>query len=295
MKIVVTGSCQVRTIAECLRVLMPHDEIDDVWVQSNNSARQEAVRDSIEDFDVVISHDLKSGPLESSLIKKRAKKFIYIPPFAFNGAQPDNIVIGSLVGAFGLNHSAIVITCFLLGLSERRCEKLFNAFVYASFGYFERFELDKRRLLDWARNWKVPLDDHFDKWPVPFMFDIFHPHLDPLASIAEVLLRQLTEQRPPAGWTSKVTPKFDEKSFLIWPVYPEIALRLGVEPKPIAFSQRHPKGRPLELSEFIKRSYSYYREANESILSKAVARELPIMRRLLDIKSSSAETAAPAT
>lgn len=283
MKVAVIGTCQVRTIAACMRILMPGSEIEDVWVAPSRAEQQARVWKTINEYDAVVMQPVAS-PLTVAELNQQAKLLLWIPPVAFNGSQPDDVIIASLVGALGANHSAIAVSSFLLGLPEERCRKLFNAFIYASLGYFERFEIEKQRLLAQARKWDIVLDDHFGRWTPDFMYDIYHPRLAPLASIAEVLAIRLTGRAAPEdGWWTSVESDFGEKTFHIWPVYPEIAERLGAPAQEIRFSVSTASEPGIDLAQFIERSYAVYRKADKKVLQNVVAREMAIMAELLGL------------
>lgn len=281
MKIAVIGNCQVRTIGACLRVLLPNAEVHDLWLVPQQQEAVEVIRDSIESFDVVCMHRADSGPFAYDIIRGQVDRVLLMPALVFNGFHPDDIVIAAAVGPLGHNHSAIVVSSYLLGLSVERCTKLFNAFIYASLGYFERFGQAKQFLLRSAAAYELPLDEHFPCWDTPFMYDVNHPKLGPLASLAEVLASRITGRHMRAAWAATGVPAtFEEKPFVSWPVYPEIARQFRIAPDDMRF--RYPHTSPgLDVRQFIQRSYDVYANIERAILETAAQVEHPILQELV--------------
>jgi hypothetical protein len=281
MKIAVVGNCHVRTLAACLRVLLPHDDIRELWLEVSPVEETAALYEELGSLDLVVSQPLMTGPFAYSELRARARRVILIPQLAFTGFHPDNIVLALVRGPLGSNHSAIIVSSFLLGLSPQRCAKLFNAFVYASLGYFDRFEQAKQHLLQRTQEIGLPLDGHFNSWPRPFMSDVYHPAFEPLASLAELVAARITDRVLRVDWTtSPAREAFTEKRFVAWPIYPEIAARLEMSTEEMRF--RYPHTAPgLRLRDFINTSYSVYGSADRGYLESSVNVELPILRDLL--------------
>lgn len=287
MKIAVVGNCQVRTIGAGLRRLIPNADISIAWTGAKSDDDRLAVQEGIETFDVIVTHWLVTGPLSTPDIKKRfSGQLVTIPPITFNGTQPDNLIIPSIVGQMGMNHSAICIASWLLGLSPRRCVKLFNSFIYASLGYFDRFQLEKDRLLSHARKWGIDFGEHFDTWSQPFMFDIIHPRMEPLVSITELISQKITNRKGPRDWVNDVNIDFGHKVWYVYPIYPDIAKRLGVPPEDIVFSHTRSDSRPISLREFVESSYNLYYRSDRDILLRAAKPYADIIGDILDLKRS---------
>lgn len=284
MNIGILGNCQVRTIGSCLKELMPDSEIKILWTNQSKSDEQFSFFENNSPFDLIIYHssaispalELKNMACQSSLLS--------IPPIAFNGSQPDNVVFPNIIGPLGLNHSIIIAASFVAGLNEIRCRSLFNSYIYAALGYFERFDLDRERLLHSARKTDLALDDVFQKWGAHFMFDIFHPKLEPLASVAEEIYLRLGNSIPREGWCRSIDHEFGEKRFYMWPVYPEIAKHIGVQAEEINFGASIAGSNLMSLEEMIKRSfYTYSRLSQEGLreIEIKIDKEVKIIKESL--------------
>ena len=285
MKIAVIGNCQVQTIGACLRVLLPDAEVHDLWTSPQRQEASEAMLAGIEAYDVVCMHPMHSGtfgPFVHDVLRSKVDRLLFIPPLAFDGFQPDDIVIAAARGPFGNHHSAIIVSSFLNGLTVDRCAKLFNGFIYASLGYFERFEQSKQVLLQRTDKYELPLHDHWACWDAPFMYDVQHPKLQPLASLAEVLASRINGGKDVrATWLATEVPTdFGKKNFFRWPVYPEIARHLRVPPDDMVF--RYPHASPgIDLCQFTHRSYQAYANLERAVLEAAVPIEYPILQELV--------------
>ena len=281
VKILLVGNCQMVPLAAFLRLLLPEADIWQLWLESVPSEEIEAVHAAIDSFDVVCTHLVWRGPFVSSTLRGSTRNLIFVPALVFTGFHPDEVVVGQVRGPVGLGHSAIIISSWLLDLSPIRCARLFNAFIYASLGYFDRFGEAKTRLLQQAANYGLPLDEYFTDWPAPFMRDVQHPKFEPLATVAEQLARRIMGRAALVDWTASAREQFDAMKFGgNWPLYPEIAARLGLPADDMRF-RRLGTMLSMDLPQFIDRWYETYAAADRSVLTEAVKIELPILTDLV--------------
>ncbi|WP_309627527.1 WcbI family polysaccharide biosynthesis putative acetyltransferase [Brevundimonas sp.] len=162
------------------------------------------------------------------------KIFVRLPVVAFKGFQPDctYVFVGghAAAGAMGPYHSAIAVAAFMEGLSVERAIGLFNTFVYAALGYMAEFEAASTVLLEKAREMGLDLSSGVRRDGSVFMHTINHPSITILGEVAIQALAR-------AGITSSANapaPHDVLGDSFRWPVYPEIAARLGV-PGSLAF------------------------------------------------------------
>jgi len=280
MRIALIGNCQVATLAACLRQLLPGAEVTEVWLDAAREEVQSQVRAGIGNFDFVCANPFHSGLFETTKLRESARAFALIPPLAFTGFQPDNLVIAAVRGPVSPNHSAIVVSSWLLGLTPNRCAKLFNAFVYVSLGYFDRYSEARQFLLERSADCGTRLEQSFSTWPAPFMYDVHHPRFEPLAGLAELLAQRITGRAVGGDWEqAPAREQFGEMNFVSWPLYPEIAARLGLPSGDMRFRYPHTTA-GIDLKEFIERSYEAYETGDRRILAEAAKIEFPILREL---------------
>ncbi|MFN3449041.1 MAG: WcbI family polysaccharide biosynthesis putative acetyltransferase [Roseococcus sp.] len=282
MRIAVVGNCYVEAIAGCLRLLLPGAEVTPFWARADRAEEAKAFYASLGAFDVVCGHRAASGDLARTAREAGARRFIQLPALVFTGFQPDNVMIGALRGPMGHCHSAIAVSAFLLGLPEARAQGLFNSFVYASLGYFDRFAQERERLLRSAASLDFDLRADFEAWPRPFMHDVSHPAFPTHVSVARILARRLSDEVREVDWSDPaVVAAADHTKFnALWPVYPEIARRLGMPEQPLVFRFEGRLRQELSLEEFIARSYELYAGADPALLTRAVEPEMAVLSEL---------------
>lgn len=157
---------------------------------------------------------------------------IFYPAMTFGGYHPDDVQHVTSGGQevsspMGHNHSAIALWAFLNGLSPSQTERLFTGEVFEHLGYFSNWNASKSFLLREAQECGLTMGDAFDEWARqgPFMFVPAHPKAFVLGDLARLLA---TKAGIPV---INRDPEFDDTLMRkgIWPVYPDIAKRLGLE------------------------------------------------------------------
>lgn len=289
MKIAVVGNCTVDTIAACLGALLPA-EVEAFWAQPSRAAEAEVFAARLGDFDVVCAQTYSSGPFAQDRLAREAKRLVRFPVLNFSGFHPDNVMIPAVRGPMGFNHSAIIVAGFLMGLPPRRTARLFNRLVFASLGYFDRYEEERRRLVEHGAERSFDLDAGLAVWSKPFLHDIQHPRYEPLAWLSERLAALVGGPLRTVDLLAlAVRATVDKTRYnATWPIYPAIAAHLGMTPPgPPIFrfeGRQTAEGRvttELPLGEFIHRSYAIYREADASVLRRAVEPELAVLSALV--------------
>jgi hypothetical protein len=204
-----------------------------------------------------------------------ARVFVF-PAIGFTGFHPDCVYLrdgagGMIHGAAGPYHSALVAACFLEGLTLERAMRLHNSLVYAHLGYFDRYASDYTHLKKHFRFVGFSLDGTIRNGPPVFMHTVNHPRIEMLFGLARQAAR-LVGLNPKAA-----TPPDDELAGgYVWPVYPEIATRIGV----VGSRTFSAHGNPIELEEVCRRSFELFaRGGVGEPLPPAVLRAREFIRR----------------
>lgn len=228
MKIAVMGNCQVQGISQCLRIMAPDCEIVAVHLGIN-------LNENISDCDVIVvmsdfRHIFNEGGPLSSLGDKH---ILSCPTFYFPAFHPDLVYVnldkGVAQSPIGDYQSSIIFYAWTKGFDVDKTESLFCEPVFENLKFFDYWETSKQALLDDIRNSDIDLDGAFDLWAARgcFAHSVNHPKLFVLSSIAEGILRKLgivpTTRRPETFLHDMLSDS------CVWPVYPAIARRLGIE------------------------------------------------------------------
>jgi hypothetical protein len=284
MKLGVVGNCQALGFAACLEALVPGAEVVVEEVGGGRDPARstpEALERRAEDLagcDIVFSHLVASnlGPLGTEALAARVRRLMRLPLYAFDGFQPDCIYVRETDGrnveaAVGPYHSALVLACFLEKLPPERAARLFNPYVFAALGYFDAHALAVQAL---TRRWAeegFDLAEALAGCPPVFMLTPNHPRIEALCGLARQALRKADIH--PAG--SITLPPDGLARSRVWPVYPAIAQRLGVEGS-LGFQQQ--RGIMVDLPEMIARAYAAYAGLRSLRPSPQITRAWAFMR-----------------
>lgn len=268
MKIAVIGSCQAKGLALALASRLDEscviEGIERVDVRSNEKKTNDIV-DRIKSYDFILSHPTfrpEDGPLRPNDLKTLGPQFIHVPSLYFTGFHPDIVYISRNETAFLASphsdyHSALIAGAFLAGIPKERVEGLFNNFVFVSLGYFDEFD---RAVEDFDRLWSsleqgrkgvaLQLIDEAGA----FMHTVNHPHIRVLDHIARAIVDHYI---PHLRRIPKAALHDALAQVSLWPIYPGIANRLGVEGDYV-FRRPVLTGIQFTLNEMIDRSYEIY-------------------------------------
>lgn len=230
------GNCQADTMAGWMRSAAPGIDFQSgsiAGVAPGDPNAKAAWSAAIASADVVFSqmadaHMAQFGLPAEAEITAAGKRFMRLPVVAFKGFQPDCTYVfidgHPLSGAMGPYHSAIAAAAFLEGLSAERALGLFNAFVYAALGYFSEYEAAATVLGEQAAEMGLDLGTYLQPGAPVFMHTVNHPAVSILGQVAMQALARTGVSPHPVE-----TPPHDHLGDSYrWPVYPEIAQRLGV-------------------------------------------------------------------
>ena len=201
-----------------------------------------------------------------------AKRIVHYPSIEFTAFHPDMVYVlrtasGSdftLKSPVGDYHSALVFFCYSVGLNAEQTAARFKEQVLARLGYFADalWSAAERNVLSSGRAAGLPVDRLFRSWLRRgcFMHSPNHPKLFVLADLAAAALSSCGVSAD-ARLCEDYVPD-DMKLGPIWPIYPEIAVKFGLD------GSYCYKGVPssngiapyFNLREFVEASFAVYRE-----------------------------------
>lgn len=154
----------------------------------------------------------------------------HVPPFYFDGYQPDFCWLtgaaGNLIGPLGNCQSIIARTAYLCELSESQAVSLYREDVYARLGYFAHWHHARELVISQYAAHGFDVRQMFVDWSrrMPFVHMGAHPKIFVLNDIARMLLDRDGLELHDAG----ILPHDNLVNGPVFPVYPEIASRLGL-------------------------------------------------------------------
>lgn len=257
------GNCQVEGIVRCAASALGFDA--DYLHPVKARADPDLLRDKIAGASVVFA---SRGPVHQQVTEiagsagRTALAVIATPRFHFSGLHPDATWPGPTGKRLGLPlgdaNSAILLAAWRDGLSEREAISLFREEVYDALGYFEMFELSRQALIEECARTGFDAAPLISGWLErgPFCYLPLHPTIQVLGDIAAALLRaagvhdgalvgQVVKDRLAHSGT--------------WPIYPEIARRIGLAGDTIFRPKLLPDPAPMNLEAFIERTFSNWR------------------------------------
>jgi hypothetical protein len=281
-RLAVIGNCQSYGIAYGMKVLKPSARIDHYSVISKTLANMDLLAWTLRDYDRVFMQNfpagiVKGGDFEDLL--PRLKNVTRMPSMTFAAFQPDLVYLldatrgnHPLNGALRAYHSALAVFAFRIGLSVKEANALFNDNVFATVGYYDLWNASTQEFIEESKSYfGFDFSSDLMNWSRRgvFMYSIVHPKPYVLATIARRLLE-----------TAKIAienENFDDFAIddlarsEIWPVYPEIANRLGVRGgylfKRGNFHVSHGVGEFMNLPQFLAESYAVYKRARPEQLA----------------------------
>ncbi len=280
-KIIVIGNCLSMAISSVCRAYYPDREVVNLHFEMKDICDQ--FRHHSQDCDLVLAQlglDENIYPAEfdgmvAEIFDGNPEKSVRFPRVVFAGFQPDCVYAWSRDGSGGVYspfnyHSAIAVEAFRRGYSVDETVGLYNAEVFEALGYFDYYAPSVRALEEECKRAGLPADGFPRKWlGLPFMYSINHPRMYVAWDIAEYVLRKAGFEIPAID-----RERGQQDSFFpgpIWPVYPEIARRLGV-PGSYRFmpSTDYSQGARHEvysLKEFLEKCFEHYRTLDFSLVA----------------------------
>jgi hypothetical protein len=270
---IVLGNCQARPIAACLQA-MNRDlaatgfELSLHVLSEHFTHADPHLHETLSQYDDILLQTVCAKPILDHYpdLLKKVRRF---PVLGFSAFHPDLVYVGlrsrpqHMSGVMGHYHSAIALWAYLQGLSSSQTLPLFNEKTYEALGYFDFWGASRQALLnDWQAS-DLVLGDSLGSWRRAgcFMHSINHPKLLVCADVAHRLLTKLGLSSTPSA-SQFVTDEFVDGP--VWPVYPQIGERLGIEG---SYRFKIERGRDpirpvvtLDLLEFVEASFDAFGE-----------------------------------
>jgi hypothetical protein len=216
-----------------------------------------------------------------------AAKISYFPVIAFSAYHPDlTFVHGKKVGGEAETvpsplsgyHSLISVFGYVWDISLSDILTFYHSGVYSHLGYFDQWKEARRQLLDEGASSGFPLQCMFEDWSKggPFMYSSNHPTLRVVEDIARELLKRIG-----------IVPTVDSvhtlvedplRAMPIWPIYPEIAKRLGLHGNMVF--KRHEPEKSLTLYELVASSYDCFQAYDRHSLEATAMPVFAVAERL---------------
>lgn len=245
-------NCTNIGLANCMKLLAPGVEVDSIdFGRFLKDYRSYAKR--FDDYDLILTAPrfVKNERVDFTTVGRVRT----IPVPYFDAYHPDLCYLTDgtdvVKGPMGDYHSKIITAAHRKGLPKAQVRSLFDKHHFERFGYFERWEQARGRLLREFSESDLDISRQFRGWSLrrPFMHSVNHPAIDVVHDIARCVLA--SEDVPHAA--STVLPPDNLLGGPVFPVYPEIAESLSVQG---SYQFKLPaQFRCMDLDGFIDASY----------------------------------------
>ncbi len=279
-KLVVIGNCQAYGVARSLRLACPDLEVRAIGVaELTSDEARSAVLARHADAEWIATQPLNGshGVLATGALEAQGRPVIRFPRLNFRGLHPDLLLPHAPVQGLSLrgNRSAIIAAAYAMDLPESRAAELFNAYVYGLLGYFDVYPKAEAHLIGEARKCGMEIAPALEAWLAqgPFMHVPVHPK--PIA--LDWLAGQIADRLGAAMARPDPEPSDIMGPFGSWPVYPEIARRLGLEGS-MTFHPGALKPK-MGLPELIAHGYRDYARVPRELILERMAPMVEMLRR----------------
>jgi hypothetical protein len=260
MKVAVIANCQGESLVKCLSAMTDRLKVSCYMVH-------EIVADADQLERVLLESDyvFTQTSLTPHLPDGHQGRVVYFPAIAFSAYHPDLTFVRGRKAGGALEtvsnplsgyHSTIALFGYVYGISLDDILTFYHAGVYSRLGYFDQWDEARRQLLAEGEQCGMPVNSMFEKWADgdAFMYSSNHPTLRVVEDIARELLRRIGVKPLIDDVQEIVTDPL--RAMPIWPKYPEIAERLGLQGN-MVFKPHEPE-RALTLTEFVTSSYECF-------------------------------------
>ena len=271
-KILLLGNCQVRPLSRLMQAMCGDAEITAVELVPESITRLNECGSEL--ATLIGASDLIFFHAHGEVIRifekhypQAVKKIRYVPRITYSAFHPDidyveDVHHKHVSGPLGTYQSAIAFFGWKNALSVSETMALFREDVYETLGYFSYGHASRDLLLEEGERTGFPMGGLINSWSARgcWMHSMNHPKLFPLADIARALLERENIDTLP-GVEAFVE---DEMNFeVVWPIYPEIAARLGLVghyafKRPTDSSLRGMPVHMFTLQQFIEESFEAY-------------------------------------
>ena len=270
--------CQGQGLAACLRLLSKDISVE-FLDQHCAEPRREEILARIDAFDHVVAEPTIATELAETIGEDRLTP---LPTLSFRGYHPDFFVLldegRPFPGPIGSSQSLLAYAAFSAGLAPGEAVSLFRGEVYEACGYHDQWEASREALLSSFGSRGFDLRRDFVGWSRrgPFMHSIIHPQVACLRDVARHLLERAGMRVLPSTFLPPDLLANGE----VLPVYPEIAMRLGIAGD-LLFKRGNDQ-RIFGLSRFVERSYAVFRRGAALKGHRAYAHSLERVRSAVE-------------
>ena len=275
INLVIIGNCQIHGLA-CLIQAMTGDVVATALKYSSRIVEKL----NSGDFDnLLLTSDLilmHPAPHIYQIITQRvpaaANKIKMIPRIIFSAFHPDTVYVerkggGLINGALGQFQSSIAFYGWKNNFNIEQTISLFVERVYEHLGFFNFWNSSRKSLILEGADTGLRLEHFVDLWSKcgAWMHVIYHPKWFVLADVAHAILAREGISIIP-GLDKYVHDQHSDDS--VWPVYPEIAKRFGIEGH---YKFKMPLSQfksviALDLENFVKVSFESFSKFNKDEL-----------------------------
>lgn len=271
-RIAIYTNCQGNNLGRCIQALTGTQPPSFKFVTAEDILHPQrgltAIQQSLAENDVVLMQPQYADVMRA-VLPQLDEKLVLFPSISFPAFQPDQCYVrikGTFIevsGPLGPYHSSIVYYAWRAGMSTQQTADLFCDEVYQQLRFYEYWDSSTQALLEEGERCGMSLDGLLKQWRARgcFMHSPNHPKLFVVADIARQVMQQLDITALPIDPLEVVWDNLADTS--IWPVYPEIARRIGIEGA-LIFKGNNP-GLPskapivsYDLEAFIARSFEAY-------------------------------------
>ncbi len=265
------------------RKIWPNAEVKTWHMSPNCPDSPESIAEQLAQCDLAVSQVRgpdPTSPLAFPRLRETTARAVFVPVVVFNGFHPDCVYLKvngtPVVGPLALLHSAIIAGGYVLGLSQAKVARLFNALTYASLGYFDAFSVSRDLLTASFSAAGYDLDPLIDSWMAregAFMYTSNHPRICVLSALAHLATVRAGMADPDSN-APEDTEDFLAHSYL-WPVYPELARRLALPQGDliVEMASRALDRAPVhrrKISEMVTAFYALYEQFDRTAFRAAV-------------------------
>jgi hypothetical protein len=268
MRVLVVSNCVTQTFAQTLQAIFPAWEVrgaglgeSRTWVESNVKP---AFTRYARGCDLYFGWSLDDHPLKTILPEQTPR--IVVPEIRFRGFHPDLASLPGFRGPFGLTAfgdqvSLIAVAAKALGYDQEQTARLFDDRTYQRLGYPDFYASERARFIQMLAQAGIDIAAEFTEWEQPGDAFFFVPHHARAHVLVDIVRRALHgKYLDDAGFVRTAALRTRLKDNLawseVWPVYPQLAARLGVPGSLTWLLPTNPGHRELSLAQIIEMTFA---------------------------------------
>lgn len=266
VRVAVVGNCAAVGIANAIQRLSPDTIVQYFSVAEIHALEPTQIKTMFEGFDLSLPFaEIGSYAALNEEVSKISRSVVW-PSIVFAGYHPDMIYFAiegrtanSCLGAY---NSRIVAVGYASELSVEDTADRFNALTYQRLGYFDAYELGRQQFIRTSQQYNLDLEESFASWEksAPFMYTVNHPKITVVNDLARQLIKASgLEIKTDVALDEMVPDYFADE--IVWPVYREIAQRIGNVDGSYEFRPSGHRVNPssiMHLEEFIDKCFKRY-------------------------------------